>query len=104
MNVFKKDNELAFKLGLFPKPKEIMSGEPKEIEYNDYKIYLYPWQKYNPWISVNSASEHYKVDIKTIKADIATGKFQQSEVKLEKGKMFVNALTGWKLYRKENKA
>lgn len=104
LNVLQQDNELAFKLGLFPKPKEIMEGEPKEFESNGYTTNFYDWQKYNPWISVNSTSEHYKVDIETLKADVASGKFQQSEVKLEKGKMFVNALTAWKLYGKEKKA
>ncbi|MEM3442260.1 MAG: hypothetical protein QXM86_00155 [Candidatus Bathyarchaeia archaeon] len=101
LNVLQKDNGLAFKLKLFPKPEKIMTGEPEIYENKGYKTYFYPWQDYNSWISVYSASEHYKVDINEIKSDIKGNKFKQSEVKKEKGRIFINSLTAWKIYGRE---
>ncbi|MDA8336468.1 MAG: hypothetical protein M0Z41_16020 [Peptococcaceae bacterium] len=107
MAVSRKENELAFKLGLLPMPSRVFDEWLKKKKItsrntNGYITKYTPFIPYcqNPPISLSSVAKHYGLKISKIKMDLANGVFANNAVCEENGKIFINGLAAWLQYGK----
>lgn len=104
--IYKKYNQLAFDLYIFPQPSEVYKkareqGKIIRIEGKYPKEYSKERKPFSgELMPIEPVSFHYKVRVEDVMENIEAGIFPKGSVIKKDGKWFMNSVVAWKCYGK----